>query len=158
MDCVQQSSHAVKDLAITNKQILGLTTSIFFFDEGTGLFCGIRKLKSFKRGSLKMENEEVKMLKRELHKEIIVLKNEQKSFKRRVSTIANIIIPGIGFVFYGSSFLKALIFFLLFFSYNIIYFNNLYPLIGGIGIAIIYYIPAVIIWFVSTIMVASLDD
>ncbi|WP_138420910.1 hypothetical protein [Aquibacillus sediminis] len=105
-----------------------------------------------------MENEELKILKRELNNEITILKSEQKSFKRRVSTIANLIVPGIGFILYGSSYLKALISFILFISYNYLYFNNLSPLIGEMSIAILYYIPAVIIWFVSAIMVASLDD
>ena len=105
-----------------------------------------------------MENEELRMLKRELYNEITFLKNEQKSFKRRVSTIANLFIPGIGFILYGSSYLKGLILFLLFVSYNYFYFNKLSPLIDETGVVIIYYAPAVIIWSVSTIMVASSDD
>ena len=105
-----------------------------------------------------MENEELKILKRELYDEITILKSEQKSFKRRVSTIANLIVPGMGFVLYGSSYLKALISFFLFISYNYLYFNKISPQIGGIGTHILYYMPAVIIWFVSTIMVESLDD
>jgi len=45
-----------------------------------------------------MENEELRELKRELNKEINGLKREYKSFKRRISTIANLFIPGIGFM------------------------------------------------------------
>lgn len=105
-----------------------------------------------------MENEEVKKLKRELSGELEMLKNEQKSFKRRVSAIANVAFPGIGFVLYGSSYLKALITFVLFVSYNYLYFNKLDPLIGDIGIAILFYIPSLLIWFISTLMVYSLDD
>lgn len=105
-----------------------------------------------------MENEELKILKRELNNEITILKREQKSFKRRVSIIANLIVPGIGFILYGSSYLKALISFVLFVSYYYLYFNKLSPQISEIGTAILLYTPTVIIWFVSTIMVASLDD
>ncbi|MBM7571331.1 hypothetical protein [Aquibacillus albus] len=105
-----------------------------------------------------MENEELKILKRELNNEITILKSEQKLFKRRVSTIANLLVPGIGFVLYGSSYLKALISFVLFVLYNYLYFNKLSPLISETSVAILYYTPAVIIWFVSAIMVASLDD
>lgn len=61
-----------------------------------------------------MESEELKLFKRELKKEIAILRKEQKSFKRRVSTIANLLIPGVGFVVYGSSYLTGLISFVLF--------------------------------------------
>ncbi|GGM20887.1 hypothetical protein GCM10011351_03420 [Paraliobacillus quinghaiensis] len=105
-----------------------------------------------------MENEELKVLKRELNNKITILQSEQKSFKRRVSIIANLILPGIGFILYNNSYLKALISFVLFVSYNYLYFIKLSPLIGEMSIAILYYIPALIIWFVSAIMVASLDD
>lgn len=105
-----------------------------------------------------MEQEELKQAKEELYKEILVLQNDQKSFKRRVSTIANMLVPGIGFIVYGRSVMKALIVFLLFISYNHVYFHYLYPVAGGTGIVILFYLPAVFIWLISTFMVASLDD
>ncbi|WP_096187367.1 hypothetical protein [Evansella halocellulosilytica] len=105
-----------------------------------------------------MESEELKLFKRELKKEIAILRKEQKSFKRRVSTIANLLIPGVGFVVYGSSYLTGLISFVLFIAYNYFYFNKLTPSIGELAVAIIYYIPALIICIVSTIMVLSLED
>lgn len=105
-----------------------------------------------------MENKELRELKRELYKEIDEQKREHKAFKRRVGVLANLIVPGIGFLIYGSSQLKGLITFVLFVVYNLIYFNKILPLLGEVAIAIIYYIPAIIIWLVSGTMVAGLDD
>jgi len=56
-----------------------------------------------------MENEELGELKREMLKEFDGLRHEYKSFKRRTGVIANIFIPGIGFILYGSSYLKVLL-------------------------------------------------
>lgn len=105
-----------------------------------------------------MENMELREIKRELYKEIDELKREHKAFKKRVSVLSNLIVPGIGFLVYGSSFLKGFISFILFVAYNLVYFNKLLPLIGEVGIAVLYYIPAIVIWFVSAVMVAGLDD
>ena len=104
-----------------------------------------------------MENQELREVKRELYKEIDELKREYKWFKGRVSTIANLFIPGIGFFIYGSSYLKGLISFILFGGYNLIFFKWILPDLD-FAFGIIYYTPAIIIWLVSTVMVANLDD
>ncbi|MCD8502013.1 MAG: hypothetical protein LRY71_10470 [Bacillaceae bacterium] len=101
-----------------------------------------------------MELEECK---RELYKEIDQLKRQQKAFKLRVSIIVNLFIPGMGFVVYGPSLLKGLISFILFASYNLLFFNKILPN-TDFGIAIVYYIPAIVIWITSTIIVSSIDD
>ena len=66
-----------------------------------------------------MELEE----KRKLYIEIDNLKREQKTFKRRISVIANLLIPVIGFILYDSGILKGLISFILFLSYNLLFSN-----------------------------------
>ena len=105
-----------------------------------------------------MERNELRELKRELLKEIDVLIREHKSFKRRISVIANLFIPGLGFVIYGSSYLKGIITFALFTLYNLLYFYKILPNLGEIFFKILYYIPAIVIWIVSTVMVGGLDD
>ncbi len=105
-----------------------------------------------------MESEELHELKREMLKDIDGLRREYKSFKRRISIIANMFIPGIGFILYGSSHLKGIITFVLFVLYNLLYFYILSPDLGEIGIKILFYIPAIAIWYVSTAMVGGLDD
>jgi len=59
-------------------------------------------------------------------------------------------------VVYGSSYFRGLISFVLFVSYNVLFFNFILPHTDA-SIAMIYYIPAAVIWIVSTAMVASLD-
>lgn len=105
-----------------------------------------------------MQNEELLEFKKEIFKEIDELKRDYKSFKKRISTIANMFIPGIGFLLYGSSYLKGIITFVLFTLYNLLYFNKILPHLGEISFKVLYYIPAIIIWFVSIVMVGGLDD
>ncbi|NLH96752.1 MAG: hypothetical protein GX477_05370, partial [Clostridiaceae bacterium] len=95
---------------------------------------------------------ELQDLKRELLKEIDVLAREHKSFKKRISLIANFFIPGIGFFIYGKSFLQGLITFVLFEAYNLLYFLKILPGLGELKF--LYYMPAIVIWFVSLFMVA----
>lgn len=102
------------------------------------------------------KNGELQELKRELLKEIDVLAREHKSFKKRISLIANFFIPGIGFFIYGKSFLQGLITFVLFTAYNLLYFLKILPDIGDL--LMLYYMPAIAIWFVSLLMVARLDE
>jgi|GEM_PF-836024 len=105
-----------------------------------------------------VENEEwLRELKRDMYKEIDELKRKHYSFKKRISVISNLFIPGIGFVVYGGSYLKGLLSFVLFVSYNFFFFNYISNSTDA-SIAAIYYIPAAVIWIVSTAMVASLDD
>ena len=105
-----------------------------------------------------MESEEwSRELKRDIYKEIDKLKREHCAFKKRISVISNLFIPGIGFFVYGKSYIKGLISFVLFFSCNILFFNKILTNTDA-GIAVIYYIPAVVIWIASAAMVASLDD
>ncbi len=107
-----------------------------------------------------MENEEMRDLKREILKEIDILRHEYRMFKVRVSAIANMFIPGIGFIIYGKSYLKGIITFVLFTLYNLLYFFKVSPQFGqgDMFFAILFYIPAIIIWLVSTVMVLGLDD
>lgn len=104
-----------------------------------------------------MESNALHETKRELLKEMDQLKREYKAYKRRASVIANLFIPGIGFVIYGSSYLKGLVSFVLYLLYNLLFFIKILPN-TDIGIAVIYYIPALIILVASTAMVAGLDD
>jgi len=97
-----------------------------------------------------MNNEEFRELKRELLKEMDDLRREYASFKRRISIIANMLIPGIGFILYDGSYLKGIATFVLFNLYNLLYFNILLPDLGEFSFKIIYYIPAIVIWIVST--------
>lgn len=89
-----------------------------------------------------MENSELRELKMELYKEVGKLVREYKSFKRRICIIANLFIPGIGFILHGRSFLKGAISFILFVSYNFLFFFKILP---NTDIGYIYYIPAIII-------------
>lgn len=104
-----------------------------------------------------MENEELVELKRKFYREIDELKREFKSFKSRISVIANLLIPGIGFFIYGSSYFKGLITFILFVTYNMLFFNKVLPMVD-MTIAVIYYLPAVVIWVGSAVMVSNLND
>lgn len=104
-----------------------------------------------------MENEELGDLKREMLKEFDGLRHEYKSFKRRTGVIANIFIPGIGFILYGSSYLKGIIIFALFGMYNLLYFTKILPAAWGIS-RVIFYIPAAAIWYAGIAMAARLDD
>jgi len=97
-------------------------------------------------------------LKTDFYKEIDELKRKHKSFKRRISVTSNLFIPGIGFLIYGQSFLKGFITIMLFFLYNYLYFSQLLPLLGEITFKVLYYLPAIIIWLVSTVMVSGLDE
>jgi hypothetical protein len=103
-----------------------------------------------------MEHDELKAFKREVNKQVDELKSEQKAFKRRVSIIANLLIPGIGFIIYGSSYLKGLLSFFLFTAYNFFFFSQILNN-TDLGAVVLYYLPALVIWIGSTIMV-SLDD
>jgi hypothetical protein len=105
-----------------------------------------------------MSNEELHELKREMLKDIDNLKREYKSFKRSVAVIANMFIPGIGFILYGSSYLKGIITFILFALYNLVYFLFISPNVGGSSIQVLCYIPAIAVWYVSIAMVGRLDD
>ena len=105
-----------------------------------------------------MEDKELIELKRELYKDIDNSIRQFKAFKRRISIIANLLVPGIGFVIYGSSYLKGIITFVLFCVYNIIFFNISSPNIDFDFSAFIFYSPAIAIWIVSTMMVSGLDD
>lgn len=118
---------------------------------------GFESYRKNNKGDMIMELEQFKVEKRELYKEIEQLKRDHKGFKRRVSIFANIFIPGIGFAVYGSGLLKGLISFVLFTSYNLLFFNKILPN-TDLGVAIFYYVPAVVIWIASVIMVSSLDD
>lgn len=103
-------------------------------------------------------NDELVEIKREINKEIDVLIREHKVFKRRISTIANFFLPGMGFIIYGSSYLKGFITLALYILYNLFYFYILFPDLGEMFFRVLYYIPAFMIWLISTIMVSTLDN
>lgn len=89
-------------------------------------------------------------------KEIDALGREHKSFKKRISFIANLFIPGIGFFIYGKSYLRGIISFVLFSAYNLLYFLKILPYYGDFNF--LHYMPALVVWFVSVFMVARMDD
>jgi hypothetical protein len=97
-------------------------------------------------------------LKREFYKEIDELKRKHQSFKKRISVISNLFIPGIGFLIFGDSYLKGVVSFILFFLYNYLYFDKILLLTGEMFFSVLYYTPAIAIWLVSTVMVSGLDD
>lgn len=105
-----------------------------------------------------MDHEALRELKREISKDIEAIKQEHRSFKRRVSVISNLFIPGIGFIIYGSAYLKGWISLALFILYNLLYFTSISPSLGELSFRILYYIPAIAVWIISTVMVGSLDD
>ncbi len=103
----------------------------------------------------------------DLNCEINEVRNEFRSFKRRLSVIANIIIPGAGFVLYGKLYIKGAIAFIAYFAYNYLVFKSMHPLIKTTGYSIptrgvlnlmTLYLPALIIKLYSTVMVASFKD
>ncbi|ADU32264.1 hypothetical protein [Evansella cellulosilytica] len=104
-----------------------------------------------------MREEEIKGLKREMNKEIERVKRAHKSFKKRVSIVANIFIPGLGLIVYGGSVIAALITMVLFYSYICFYLSVIFVPIDA-ALAVIYFVPAVVIWIVSLIMVVGMDD
>jgi ABC-type amino acid transport system permease subunit len=63
-----------------------------------------------------MENE-VKELKREMYKEIEALRRKQQSFMLRVGIVANLFLPGLGFVLLGKGLIKGIVSFVLYFGY-----------------------------------------
>lgn len=103
----------------------------------------------------RMGNEELSELKREIFKDIDKVRREYKSFKSRTCVIANLFIPGIGFILYGGNFLKGIISFAIFILYNLFFLFNILP---HTDIGFIYFIPSMVIWVASTAMVAALDD
>lgn len=102
-----------------------------------------------------MEEAEFGELRKELYKEIDALKRTSLSFKSRVSVIANLIMPGLGFFVYGQAYLQGVISMGLYILYNILFFYKILP---NTDVALVYYVPAVVIWVVSTVMVSGLDD
>ncbi|HEY8348649.1 MAG TPA: hypothetical protein VIM13_02290 [Clostridia bacterium] len=101
-------------------------------------------------------DKELQELKRELLKEIDALRREHKSFEKRISFIANLFIPGMGFFIYGESYFRGIISFVLFSAYNLLYFLKILPYYGGFNF--LHYMPAVVVWFMSTFMVARMGD
>lgn len=102
-----------------------------------------------------MESKELQEVKREFLKEMDTLKRDYQSFKRRASVIANLFIPGLGFVLFGSEMLKGLISFVLYFGYLTFFFKIINP---STDIGWLYFIPAIIICIVSTAIVSGLSD
>lgn len=104
-----------------------------------------------------MDEEQMREFKRELYKQLDELNNRHRTFKRRVCTAANLLVPGVGFMLYGGAWMKGIMTLLLFAAYNAIFFTWIAP-ITDLTFRLLYYAPAVLIWLISTAMVAGLDD
>ena len=102
-----------------------------------------------------MDDEIINETKKEIYEELDELRRRYLSFKSRISVLANLILPGIGFFIYGKSYIKGLIVIIMFLSYNLLYF--LY-ILNNTDLQVLYYLPAIVIWIVSTVMVASLEE
>ena len=114
-----------------------------------------------------MKDKIVKNVESDLNYEINDVRNEFRSFKRRLSVIANIIFPGAGFVLYGRSYIKGVIALIAYFAYNYLVFKSIHPFsyvikhgisVEGVLNLMTLYLPALIIKVYSTVMVASLKD
>lgn len=104
-----------------------------------------------------MGEPEFSEVKKELYREVDELRREAAAFKGRVSLIANLLIPGFGFFVFGQEYLKGFIALGLHILYNLFFFYRILPN-TDFGVALIYYIPALLIWAVSSMMVAGLED
>lgn len=89
---------------------------------------------------------------RELYKEIKLLEKEQRKFRRRISAVLNMFVPGLGFFIYNGNIIKAVVTFGIYSSYIYCFARYIYPMTD---IQWFYSIPIGIIWLVSTIMVAE---
>jgi hypothetical protein len=103
-----------------------------------------------------MKTELKKDVEVDLISEINQLKKEFRAFKRRLSIIANIIVPGAGFLVSGKSYLKGVITFIAYYVYLFIFFPPAF-----LGRSLVLWgllIPALIINLYSTTIVASFKD
>ncbi len=114
-----------------------------------------------------MKDKIVKNVETDLNYEVNEVRNEFRSFKRRLSVITNIIFPGAGLVLYGKSYIKGAIIFIAYFAYNYLVFKSMHPLIkmteynipaGEVLNLMTLYLPALIIKVYSTVIVALLKD
>lgn len=93
----------------------------------------------------------------DLISEINQIKKEFRAFKRRLSIIANIIIPGAGFLVSGKSYLKGVIVFISYYAYLFIIFIPAI-FIGDLLTKLTILTPALIINLYSTTLVESFKD
>lgn len=103
------------------------------------------------------EPTDITDIKRDYIKRIDILEKEHKNFKRRISIIFNLFIPGLGFLIYGEGLLKGLVSFVLFYGYLYFHYKAVVPN-TDFSFALFYLFPAVIIWFSSTILLSALSD
>lgn len=108
------------------------------------------------KGEEKMKTKLEKDAEIDLISEINQLKKEFRAFKRRLSVIANILIPGAGFLISGKSYLKGVIVFISYYAYIFIFIPP--ALSGGLLSTLALFIPALIINLYSTTLVASFKD
>ncbi|SHH12568.1 hypothetical protein [Clostridium grantii] len=104
-----------------------------------------------------MEEKNLVTLRREFKAEIEKLERNHLRFKRMICVIFNLIIPGLGFLIFGKDFLKGLISFILFFGFIYLHIKYILPN-TDFSIAVIYFIPALIIWIISALVVSNLED
>lgn len=104
-----------------------------------------------------MEDDEFRLLIREYSVKLDQLQRKHLNFKRRVCIFLNIIVPGLGYFMFGAGYGKGIISFVLFYGYSLIYHFYILQL-TDMGGAVIYAIPAVVVWMASTIGVGGLED
>ncbi len=104
-----------------------------------------------------MENEELRLMKREFNVKLDQLERKQLNFKRRICVLLNLFIPGLGFFIFGTSYIKGTISFILFYSYGVFYRFYIVPS-TDIGVAVLYSIPAIVIWIASAACVGGLNE
>ncbi|QQE78391.1 hypothetical protein [Alicyclobacillus sp. SO9] len=103
-----------------------------------------------------INEEQVSELKKELYAELDELSRKHRSFKLRTSVVTNLLMPGLGFFVYGQSYVKGLISLVIFWGYFWFFVKDIVPNTDA-GVAVFYFIPTVVIWIVSAVMVAYLD-
>ncbi|MFD2629246.1 hypothetical protein [Oceanobacillus kapialis] len=103
-----------------------------------------------------MNSEDYVREKRALLEEIDKLRKVNHAFRIRASIIANIFLPGIGFLIFGKGYITGILTLIVFVTYNFFFllpFNwELFP------DNFLVLIPGLLIIFFSSIAVGSLED
>jgi len=105
-----------------------------------------------------MHSEEEIEYRRQISREMEALRQEVRSFKKRLALLVNLVVPGLGFILYGRSYGKGLVCTVFAVSYAILYGWKILPNTGGIGIQALYASPLLAVWGISLAMVAGLEE